>query len=38
LAKDDGFVRVKLGQLTLITETASIALVAILQYELGDLI
>ena len=38
LAKDEGFVLVKLGQRTLRTETASIALVAILQYELGDLI
>jgi len=37
LAKDEGFVLVKLGQRTLRTETASIALVAILQYELGDL-
>ena len=36
-AKDQGFVPVKLGQRILRTETAAIALVAILQYELGDL-
>ncbi len=37
LAKDKGFISVKLGQRILRTETASIALTAILQYELGDL-
>ncbi len=37
LAKDEGFVLVKLGQRILRTETASITLVGILQYELGDL-
>jgi 16S rRNA (uracil1498-N3)-methyltransferase len=36
-AKDKGFVPVKLGQRILRTETAAIALVGILQYELGDL-
>jgi 16S rRNA (uracil1498-N3)-methyltransferase len=37
LAKEKGFVPVKLGQRILRTETAAITLVAILQYELGDL-
>jgi 16S rRNA (uracil1498-N3)-methyltransferase len=37
LAKDKGFVPVKLGQRILRTETATITLVGILQYELGDL-
>jgi 16S rRNA (uracil1498-N3)-methyltransferase len=36
-AKDKGFVPVKLGQRILRTETAAIALMGILQYELGDL-
>jgi 16S rRNA (uracil1498-N3)-methyltransferase len=36
-ARDEGFISVKLGQRILRTETAAIALVAILQYELGDL-
>ena len=36
-AKAEGFIPVKLGQRILRTETASITLVAILQYELGDL-
>jgi 16S rRNA (uracil1498-N3)-methyltransferase len=36
-AKASGFVPVKLGQRILRTETAAIILVAILQYELGDL-
>jgi 16S rRNA (uracil1498-N3)-methyltransferase len=37
LAKDKGFIPIKLGQRILRTETAAITLVAILQYELGDL-
>ena len=37
LAKTRGFVPIKLGQRILRTETAAIALVGILQYELGDL-
>jgi 16S rRNA (uracil1498-N3)-methyltransferase len=37
LAKEGGFIPVKLGQRILRTETAAIALVTILQYELGDL-
>jgi 16S rRNA (uracil1498-N3)-methyltransferase len=37
LAKHQGFIPVKLGQRILRTETAAIALVGILQYELGDL-
>ena len=37
LAKDEGFIPIKLGQRILRTETAAIALVGILQYELGDL-
>jgi 16S rRNA (uracil1498-N3)-methyltransferase len=37
LAKDRGFVPIKLGQRILRTETAAIILVGILQYELGDL-
>lgn len=37
LAKDQGFIPIKLGQRILRTETAAIALVGILQYELGDL-
>ena len=37
LAKARGFVLIKLGQRILRTETAAIALVGILQYELGDL-
>jgi 16S rRNA (uracil1498-N3)-methyltransferase len=36
-AKEKGFVPVKLGQRILRTETAAIALVGILQFELGDL-
>ncbi len=36
-AMDHGFIPVKLGQRILRTETASITLVGILQYELGDL-
>jgi 16S rRNA (uracil1498-N3)-methyltransferase len=36
-AKERGFIPVKLGQRILRTETAAIALVGILQYELGDL-
>jgi 16S rRNA (uracil1498-N3)-methyltransferase len=36
-AKRQGFISVKLGQRILRTETAAIALVGILQYELGDL-
>ena len=37
LAKARGFIPIKLGQRVLRTETAAIALVGILQYELGDL-
>jgi 16S rRNA (uracil1498-N3)-methyltransferase len=37
LVKEKGFIPVKLGQRILRTETAAIALVGILQYELGDL-
>jgi 16S rRNA (uracil1498-N3)-methyltransferase len=37
LAKDKGFVPVKLGERILRTETAAITLVGILQYDLGDL-
>ncbi len=37
LAKENGFIPVKLGQRILRTETAAITLVGILQYELGDL-
>jgi 16S rRNA (uracil1498-N3)-methyltransferase len=37
LAKDKGFIPIKLGQRILRTETAAITLLAILQYELGDL-
>jgi 16S rRNA (uracil1498-N3)-methyltransferase len=37
LAKDKGFIPIKLGQRILRTETAGITLVGILQYELGDL-
>jgi len=37
MAKEAGFVPVKLGQRILRTETAAITLVGILQYELGDL-
>jgi 16S rRNA (uracil1498-N3)-methyltransferase len=37
LAKDLGFVPVKLGQRILRTETAAITLMGVLQYELGDL-
>jgi 16S rRNA (uracil1498-N3)-methyltransferase len=36
-AKEKGFVPVKLGQRILRTETAAIASVGILQFELGDL-
>ena len=36
-AKEKGFIPVKLGQRILRTETAAISLMAILQYELGDL-
>jgi 16S rRNA (uracil1498-N3)-methyltransferase len=37
LAMKEGFVPVKLGQRILRTETATITLIGILQYELGDL-
>jgi 16S rRNA (uracil1498-N3)-methyltransferase len=37
LAREKGFIPVKVGQRILRTETAAITLVAILQYELGDL-
>ena len=37
LAKNKGFIPIKLGQRILRTETAAIALIGILQYELGDL-
>jgi 16S rRNA (uracil1498-N3)-methyltransferase len=37
LAKDRGFIPIKLGQRILRTETAAITLMGILQYELGDL-
>jgi 16S rRNA (uracil1498-N3)-methyltransferase len=37
LAREQGFISVKLGQRILRTETAAITLVGILQYELGDL-
>ncbi|MDI6763886.1 MAG: RsmE family RNA methyltransferase [Thermodesulfobacteriota bacterium] len=37
LAKNKGFIPVKLGQRILRTETAAITLIGILQYELGDL-
>jgi len=37
LAKARGFIPIKLGERILRTETAAIALVGILQYELGDL-
>jgi 16S rRNA (uracil1498-N3)-methyltransferase len=37
LAKDQGFISVKLGQRILRTETSAITIVGILQYELGDL-
>jgi len=37
LAKEKGFISVKLGQRILRTETAAIIMVGILQYELGDL-
>jgi len=37
LAKERGFIPVKLGQRILRTETAAITMAAILQYELGDL-
>jgi 16S rRNA (uracil1498-N3)-methyltransferase len=37
LAKERGFIPVKLGQRILRTETATITLVGIIQYELGDL-
>jgi 16S rRNA (uracil1498-N3)-methyltransferase len=37
LAKDKGFIPVKLGQRILRTETAAITMVGILQYELGDI-
>ena len=37
LAKNNGFIPIKLGQRILRTETAAITLVGILQYELGDL-
>lgn len=37
LARDKGFIPVKLGQRILRTETASITMVGILQYESGDL-
>jgi 16S rRNA (uracil1498-N3)-methyltransferase len=37
LAKEKGFIPIKLGQRILRTETAAITLVGILQFELGDL-
>jgi 16S rRNA (uracil1498-N3)-methyltransferase len=37
LAKQEGFIPVKLGQRILRTETAAIVLVGIIEYELGDL-
>jgi len=37
LAKERGFIPIKLGQRILRTETAAITLIGILQYELGDL-
>jgi 16S rRNA (uracil1498-N3)-methyltransferase len=37
LAREHGFIPIKLGQRILRTETAAITLIAILQYELGDL-
>ena len=37
LAKERGFIPIKLGQRILRTETAAIILIGILQYELGDL-
>ncbi len=37
LARERGFIPVKLGQRILRTETAAITLIGILQYELGDL-
>ena len=37
LAREHGFIPVKLGQRILRTETAAITLIGILQYELGDL-
>jgi 16S rRNA (uracil1498-N3)-methyltransferase len=37
LAKERGFIPIKLGQRILRTETAAITLTGILQYELGDL-
>ena len=37
LAKEEGFIPVKLGRRILRTETAAITMAAILQYELGDL-
>ena len=37
LAKERGFIPIKLGQRILRTETAAIMLIGILQYELGDL-
>jgi RsmE family RNA methyltransferase len=37
LSKENGFIPVKLGQRILRTETATITMVGILQYELGDL-
>ena len=37
LAKEKGFIPIKLGQRILRTETAAITMVGVLQYELGDL-
>ena len=37
LARDHGFIPIKLGERILRTETAAITLIGILQYELGDL-
>ena len=37
LARERGFIPIKLGQRILRTETAAITLIGILQYELGDL-
>ena len=36
-AREAGFIAIKLGQRILRTETAAITLIAILQYEVGDL-
>jgi 16S rRNA (uracil1498-N3)-methyltransferase len=36
-ARVEGFISIKLGQRILRTETAAIAIVGMIQYELGDL-